>query len=318
MASGETSFNSYTFTYEWTVYDLEARLHNPKDVESPVFSSPKGAQPATKWKLAILSGDHGLSSRKSVPIDHQHLSIELRRQRAFNSTSRATASQVTSDSSQEQSQQQDEDSATVWVEASLKPNITIITKKHSKLFQHTVPVAKCTSRIQRPRKVSLQPKDFFIDYDDSNAVLFNQYLETSKVRGSEGVIFKCEIKVWSLDKPVHVDKDPSPLSAPSITKSDFNLGVHMEEARQNDLFTDVTLVADGKEFKAHKVVLASQSQFFKTRFANRWSSPLAVRVEMTDIPAVIMEAILSTCTLERLRILKRLLINYYRLLKSMA
>ena len=112
MASGETSFNSYTFTYEWTVYDLEARLHNPKDVESPVFSSPKGAQPATKWKLAILSGDYGLSSRKSVPIDHQHLSIELRRQRAFNSTSRATASQVTSDSSQEQSQQQDEDSAT--------------------------------------------------------------------------------------------------------------------------------------------------------------------------------------------------------------
>ena len=70
----------------------------------------------------------------------------------------------------------------------------------------------------------------------------------------------------------------------------------MKEARQNDLFTDVTLVADGKEFKAHKVVLASQSQFFKTRFANRWSSPLAIprdRVELTDIPAVVMEAILS-------------------------
>ena len=97
---------------------------------------------------------------------------------------------------------------------------------------------------------------FFSYYDDSNVVLFNQYLETSKVRGSEGVIFKCEIKVWSLDKPVHVDKDPSPLSAPSIMKSDFNLGVHiMEEARQNGLFTDVTFVADGKEFKAHKVVL---------------------------------------------------------------
>ena len=47
MASGETSFNSYIFTYEWTVNDLEARLHNPSDVESPVFSSPKGAQPAT-------------------------------------------------------------------------------------------------------------------------------------------------------------------------------------------------------------------------------------------------------------------------------
>ena len=291
MASGVTSFNSYTFTYEWTIYDLEARLHNPKDVESPVFSSPKGAQPVTKWTLAILSGNN-YCSRKSVPIDHQHLSIELRRHRAFNSTSRATASQVTSDSSQEQSQQQDENS--VWVEASLKPNITIITKKHSKLFQHTVPVSKCTSRIQRPRKVSLRPKH--IDYDNSNAILFHQYLETSKVCGSEGIIFKCEleIKVWSLDKPVHVGKDPSPLSAPSTIKSDFNLGVHMEEARQNDLFTDVTLVADGKEFKAHKVVLASQSQ--DTFCQSVVYRPVALpcdRVEMTDIPAVIMEAILS-------------------------
>ena len=318
-ASGETSFNSYIFTYEWTVNNLEARLHNPSDVESPVFSSPKGAQPATKWTLAILSGDCSRKSvfeKKVVPIDHQHLSIELRRQRAFNSTSRATVSQVTSDSSQEQSQQQDEDN--VWVEAILKPDITIITKKNSKLFQHTVPVAKCTSRTRRPKKVSSQSKGLYaIDDDDSNAVLFHQYLETSKVRGSVGIIFTCRIKVWSLDKPVHVT-NPSPLLTPSTMKSDFNLAVHMEEARQNDLFTDVTLVADGKEFKAHKVVLASQSQFFKTRFANRWSSPLAVRVEMTDIPAVIMEAILSTCTLERLRILKRLLINYYRLLKSMA
>ena len=160
-----------------------------------------------------------------------------------------------------------------------------------------MPVAKGTLQTQRPMKVSLQSKKFRnIGEHDSNVVFFYQPLETSKVRGSESVIFKCEIKVWLLDKPVHVGKDPSPLSAPSTMKSDFNLGVHMEEARQNGLFTDVTLVADGKEFKAHKVVLASRSQFFKTRFANRWSSPLAIprdRVEMTDIPAVIMEAILS-------------------------
>ena len=83
----------------------------------------------------------------------------------------------------------------------------------------------------------------------------------------------------------------------------------MEEAHQNDLFTDVTLIADGKEFKAHKVILASQSQFFKTCFSNRWAGPGMLsliagdRVEMTDVPAVIMEAILSyICTLERLPI----------------
>ena len=173
---------------------------------------------------------------------------------------------------------------------------TIITKKNSKLYEHTMPVAKGTSQTRRPKKVTLQSRKCSIIEDDPNVVSFYQPLETSKVRSSESVIFKCEITVWSLDKPVHVGKDPSPLSAPSTMKSDCNLGVHMEEARQNGLFTDVTLIADGKEFKAHKVVLASQSQFFKTRFANRWSSPLAIprdRVEMTDIPAVIMEAILS-------------------------
>jgi hypothetical protein len=67
----------------------------------------------------------------------------------------------------------------------------------------------------------------------------------------------------------------------------------MEEARQSDLFTDVTVVADGKEFKAHKVVLASQSQFFKTRFASRWSGSAGDKIEMTDVSASIMEEILS-------------------------
>ena len=88
---------------------------------------------------------------------------------------------------------------------------------------------------------------------------------------------------------MHVNKEPLSLSS----KSDFDLGKRMEEARQNGLFTNVTLVADGKEFKAHKVVLASQSQFFKTRFASRWSGSADDKVEMTDISASVMEAILS-------------------------
>ena len=96
-----------------------------------------------------------------------------------------------------------------------------------------------------------------------NSIRFQHFLATSKICGSNSVTLECEIKVWLLDKPVHVNKEPLPLSS----KSDFDLGKHMEEACQNGLFTDVTLVADEKEFKAHKVVLASQSQFFKTHFA---------------------------------------------------
>ena len=75
---------------------------------------------------------------------------------------------------------------------------------------------------------------------------------------------------------------------------EFNLGKHLEEARRNNLFTDVTIVvAERKEFKAHKVVLAAQSDFFKTRFATRWGKGSSdERVEMTDVPSFVMEAIL--------------------------
>ena len=70
----------------------------------------------------------------------------------------------------------------------------------------------------------------------------------------------------------------------------------MDEACRNNLFTDVTLVvADGKKFKAHKAVLASQSPFFKTRFEDRWSGQenSDSRVEMTDVPKVVMDTVLS-------------------------
>ena len=76
---------------------------------------------------------------------------------------------------------------------------------------------------------------------------------------------------------------------------EFNLGKHLEEVRCNNLFTDVTIVlAERKELKAHKVVLASQSDFFKTRFAKRGGKGSSDdRVEMTDVPSFAMEAILS-------------------------
>lgn len=111
--------------------------------------------------------------------------------------------------------------------------------------------------------------------------------------------FTCDIKVWSLDEPVHVHKKPSGSLQLTNSVLEFNLGKHLEEARRNNLFTDVTIVvAERKEFKAHKVVLASQSDFFKTRFTTRWVGPLGMgrsddRVEMTDVPSFVMEAILS-------------------------
>ena len=117
-------------------------------------------------------------------------------------------------------------------------------------------------------------------------------LSSHGLQSSECLIIDCEIKVWQLGYPKHKE-----LISLELTLPEFDLSKVMDEARQSDLFTDVTLVvADGKEFKAHKAVLASQSPFFKTRFEDRWSEGqenISTRVEMPDVPDVVMDTILS-------------------------
>ncbi len=116
-------------------------------------------------------------------------------------------------------------------------------------------------------------------------------LSSQGLQSSECVIVDCEITVWKLEGPKHME----PISL-KTTLPEFNLSKVMDEARHSCLFTDVTLVvADGKEFKAHKAVLASQSPFFKTRFEDRWSGQEngESRVEMTDVPEVVMDTVLS-------------------------
>ena len=61
----------------------------------------------------------------------------------------------------------------------------------------------------------------------------------------------------------------------------------MEDARHNDRYTDVTLVAEGKHFKVHKVVLATQSSFFATRFEERWEKDGSNEIDMLDVPNMI-------------------------------
>ena len=301
MAGSETSFDSYTFTYKWKINDLAARISNPSELGSPTFCSPNGATPATRWILNIFNEGHGTDyvirgHRQSTPTEEPSVSLQLELERLPRSFSETTAGQargvkpskqlsrgkglVTADvlspysglvqHPRERAGDSQMDTRSVWVEASLTPFITTgdTMSKCARISQGPV----CYHRPGR-----------------SNAICFQRFLAASKIRGSNSVTLECEIKVWSLDKPVHVNKEPLSLSS----KSRFNLSKCMEEARQNDLFTDVTLVADGKEFKAHKVILASQSQFFKTRFASRWSGSAGDKVEMTDISASIMEAILS-------------------------
>ncbi|XP_068166808.1 zinc finger protein 131 isoform X1 [Antennarius striatus] len=48
----------------------------------------------------------------------------------------------------------------------------------------------------------------------------------------------------------------------------------LNEQRQLDQFTDITLIVDGRQFRAHKAVLAACSQFFHTFFRDYTQEPL--------------------------------------------
>lgn len=289
MACSETSFASYTFKHQWKINDLEARMQNPSELTSPAFDSPPGTQPATRWELCILPPGHidNASDDRSGPripyrgtVSEQYLSLELKRlPAAVPSVSRRGLSV----------QQQHEND--VWSEAHLKTSSII--KKSSRHNVTSLGPMRLSVEWQRYSGGSLG--SISLRSMQSNIMIFKRFLPLSAIRGSQSVTFECEIKVWLLGKPIHEE----PPTLQSITsESDFNLSKIMNKARHEKLFTDVTLVvADRKEFKAHKVVLASQSLFFKTRFERRWIGQRKGhqfdRVDLTDVPASVMEAILS-------------------------
>ena len=278
MACSETSFKSYSFTHQWKINDFEVRLHNPEKLTSPEFCSPPGVEPETRWKMAVF-----LDNREEVPSGlfarKKNVSVEV----VYVGAKRAMAIQKD-----------------VWIEAQLRT--PLIINMPNNYFKQSV-----TSF--GPKKLSVVPRGLVSAFSTApslglgglqapildNTLCFKHFLSFSDTRGSQSVVFECQIKVWSLDAPVHTNPQSLPCVAP-VHK--FNLSNIMDQARKDELFTDVTIVAaDGKEFKAHKVVLAAQSSFFKTRFESRWTDRIKYasqdRVEMSDVSANIMEAILS-------------------------
>ena len=356
----ETSFKSYTFSFEWTVNNLDARLENPCKLTSPEFSSPAGAKPPTKWQLAVFlhpderssdaatdrntipkfsnvfalqggsaqlagmvpgfsrpfgSGSIGGFNLQQTAVQtewsvQQYIGIEAKRRRAGDSTTPATTA-LTSPSGvhNKTDKQADQDEEGIWTEAKLQP-----PKVNKKTFSSasmplltSFTVNEDSSSAGKEVASSLGPMKLYFSGKSgtsqqsaaklSDNMIFKHVLPRSEVQNSHSVVFNCQITVWSLDSPKH-EKHTS-LQPTALGSPEFNLSNIMKEARKNGHFTDVTLVVAGeKEFKAHKVVLATQSQFFKTKFESRWSSGAGQqhcnnRIEMTDVPANVMEAVLS-------------------------
>ena len=81
---GKTSFNSYTFTYNWRIDDLETKFLSSRfsTFSSGSFSSPTGVRPSTCWMLTVFTDEDTdilEDIPPSSPAGEQSLSATLKR-----------------------------------------------------------------------------------------------------------------------------------------------------------------------------------------------------------------------------------------------
>ena len=251
-----TSFESYSFEYDWKITQFKERLSKPEPLVCPEdIRSPPGKYPATTWRLEV---------RKST---HQDKLCEA-------------SLSLTSD-------------VPVWTRVSLAAKkwacLSPAYSSNPAVFGFaTYPLCGALS-LQAPNTVNTDFHRKFTGYVPK--VKSYEYF-TGNGGSTHTLIIKCHIVVNKLDTPVHVISSSPPSEIQPCTPA-HDLHRILEDARHKDLYTDVTIVTEGKEFKAHKVVLATQSPFFETRLEKRWTEEAGSQIDMQDVPAETMDMILT-------------------------
>ena len=250
-----TTFESYSHEYEWKISNFQWHLSKLQPLKCPeVIKSPPGKLPVTEWRLEALG-----KGKRYPKIDQQ----------SEPDSWTVTLTQTCYHS------------AGVWarVDMTVKgKNKYSQNPKYVTLYTLSV-LPHCTS----PNTAKISYNECFTGYIPMNQLLC--------YKDGNDLIVHCHITVFRLEAPVHAIRPA--IADHDIKAPKFDLSKVMEDARLNDQCTDAILVTQGKEFKAHKVVLVSQSPFFATRFEERWTEQSGNRIDMTDIPTDIMEAILS-------------------------
>lgn len=72
-----------------------------------------------------------------------------------------------------------------------------------------------------------------------------------------------------------------------------NLTKNMSELYASGSLSDVTLVVDGTKFKAHKMILAGQSPYFKALFYGNLKEATQKEIELKEISVKAFEAVLK-------------------------
>ena len=251
-----TSFDSYSFMYEWKIVGVQAYLNKQQPLQCPEeIKSPPGKYPATTWQLEALGSK--TNSNDNTPTVGWRVAVILR------------------------------SAESVWVRVELKTKGNVYSLGQWVDSNRTLSVSPSCST---PRTVQVYWGSTItgcIPFAQGTTDISHYYLY------GNDLIIQCHIHVSQLEKPIHTTSELT-AAADSLLKSPkFDLSQIMQDARHKDRYTDVTIVTSEKEFKAHKVVLVSQSAFFETRLEERWTEHGGNRIEMRDVPAVTMDTILT-------------------------
>jgi hypothetical protein len=86
---------------------------------------------------------------------------------------------------------------------------------------------------------------------------------------------------------------PQPLSTISGVDSPRTCGPGIASLWREGLVTDCIVVVEGREFAAHRVVLAAASPFMKAAFASGMQESISARVTLRDMRAAVFEAVIT-------------------------
>ena len=256
-----TSCATHSFDYEWTIKDLETRVMCKETLDSPFFypDFTIGGY-KTRWNLRFSSSPSIVCNKRMSCLTAKAVMTRLPGAvyGLYNG---------------------------VFAERS----ISVLVPGDCKGVSATSPIFKEAKKNEIGSKASWLTFDNQFNPDVIVYVTSDELtVGKSEYTYNNSLTVRLNMKVYLVDQPKH---DDVPVVAQPIVPK-FDLPKAMEDARVNDIFTDVILVSGEREFKAHRVILASQSPFFKTRFKQRWKRQ-DDKVDMSDIAPDILEAMMS-------------------------
>lgn len=111
--------------------------------------------------------------------------------------------------------------------------------------------------------------------------------ESSGLLPDDKLTIYCEVNVVTEAKEYSGQVSPFQSRVPNC-----KLPEDLEDLFKSQEFSDVTIYANGKEFKAHKAILAARSPMFRGMFSHDMKETKFNRVEVTDVDPDVLEEML--------------------------